>query len=146
MEPLSGIPISQKDTYCLEMVQRKSARFLQSDYRHRSIVIRMLEGLKWGSLKDQRIICLLTIVFKILNIELAIPSEEFFEFNCTRTRHGHPKKLTRYQHKTDMLKYDFAPRTIPEWNDLPEEVVESKYIDCFRNVIWHNLLGQSPSF
>ncbi len=114
---------TQKDTYCLEMVQRKSARFVQSDYRHRSSVTRMLEGLKWESLKDWCTICQLTMVFKILNREVAIPSEDFFEFNCTRTRHGHPKKLTRYQPKTDVLKYAFAPWTIPEWNDLPEEVV-----------------------
>ncbi len=106
------------------MVQRKSARFVQSDYRHRSSVTRMLEGLKWEFLKDRRTICRLTMVFKILNGEVAIPSQEFFEFNCTRTRHGHPKKLTRYQPKTDVLKYTLAPITIPEWNDLTEEVVD----------------------
>ncbi len=35
-------PYTQKDTYCLEMVQRKSARFVPSDYRHRSSVTRVL--------------------------------------------------------------------------------------------------------
>ncbi len=95
-------PYTQKDTYRLEMVQRKSACFVQSDYRHRSSVIRMLGGLNWESLKDRHTICRLTMVFKILKGEVAIPSEEFFEFNCTRTRHGHPKKLTRYQPKPDV--------------------------------------------
>ncbi len=107
-------PYTQKDTYHLEMVQRKPAHFVQSDYRHRSSVTRMLEGLKWESLKDRCTICRLTMVFKILNGEVAIPLEEFFEFNCTRTRHGHPMKLTRYQPKPDVLKYAFAPWTIPE--------------------------------
>ncbi len=36
------------------------------------------------------------MVFNFLNGEVAIPSEEFLEFNCTRTR---------YQPKTDVLKY-----------------------------------------
>ncbi len=86
------------------------------------------------------------MVFKILNEEVAIPLEEFFEFNCIRTRHGDPKKLTRCQPKTDVLKYAFAPRTIPELNNLPEGVVGSKSIDSFRNAIRHHLFGQSPSF
>ncbi len=77
------------------------------------------------------------MVFKILNREVAIPSEEFFEFNYTLTRHGHPKRLRRYQPGIDVLKHAFAPGTIPEWNDLPEEIVGSKSIDSF------NLLGQS---
>ncbi len=60
-------PYTQKHTYLLEMVLMKSAHFVQSDYKHRSSVTRMLEGLKWESLKDQRTICQLTMVFKILN-------------------------------------------------------------------------------
>ncbi len=85
-------PYTQKDTYHLEIVQRKSARFVLSNYRHRSSVTSILAGLKWESLQDRRTICRLTMVFKILNGEVAIPSEEFFEFNFTRTRHGHPMK------------------------------------------------------
>ncbi len=57
-----------------------------------------------------------------------------------------PQKLTRYYPKTDVLKYAFAPRTIPELNDLPEAVVGSKSIDSFRNAIRHQLFGQSSSF
>ncbi len=132
-------------TLVVLQMRNTSTHFVQSDYRHRSSVTRMLEGLKWESLKDRRTICRLTIVFKILNGEVAIPSEEFFEFNCNRTRHGHLKKLTIYQPKTDMLKYALAPRTIPEWNDLLEEVGGSKSIGNFRNAIWHHRLGQSPS-
>ncbi len=30
-------PYTQKETYRLEMVQRKSAHFVQSDYRHRVV-------------------------------------------------------------------------------------------------------------
>ncbi len=110
------------------MVQRKSAHIPQSDYRCRSSVSKMLEGLLWKSKKNQRTIFQLTIVFTLFNIEVIIPSEEFFGFNCTRSRNGYSKKLTKYQPKTDMLKYAFDPWTIPVCNDMPEEVVEPKPI------------------
>ncbi len=44
-------PYTQKDTYRLEMVQRKSARFEQSDYRHRSSVTRQFRRTEVGVLK-----------------------------------------------------------------------------------------------
>ncbi len=72
-------PYTQKDTHRLKMVERMSAFFVQSDYRHRSSVTRMLEGLNWESLKERCTICQLTMVFKILNREMAIPSKEFCE-------------------------------------------------------------------
>ncbi len=139
-------PYTKKDTYHLEMVQRKSARFVQSDYRCRSSVTRMLEGLNWESLQDWPTICWLNLDFKILNGDMAIPSQQFFEFNCTRTGHDHPQKVTRYQPKIDVFNYAFAPRTISEWNNLPEEVVWSKSMDSFRNAFRQHLLGQSPFF
>lgn len=37
-------------------------------------------GLQWESLKDPHTICRLTMVFKILKGEVAIPLEEFVEF------------------------------------------------------------------
>ncbi len=101
-------------------------------------VTKMFQGLQWVSLKDKRTICWLTIVFKILNGEVAIPSQQFSELNYTITRHGHPKKLTRYQPQMDVLTYVFAPPAIPVWNDLPEKLVESRSIDSFRIAIWHH--------
>ena len=49
----------------------------------------------------------------------------------SRTNNGQnydiPTCATRYR------QMSFFPRTIPEWNKLPQEVVTAKTLDCFKS-------------
>ena len=38
---------------------------------------------------------------------------------------------TREHCRTQYQQYSFLPRTIRDWNDLPQEVIEAKTIDTF---------------
>ena len=52
-------------------------------------------------------------------------------FVC-RTRHSHNFKLVPYQPRNDVYKYSFLPRTVPEWNRLDDEIIETDCVEEFK--------------
>ena len=36
----------------------------------------------------------------------------------------------------DCFKYSFFPRTIPEWNQLPLDVIHADSLDSFKNLLY----------
>ena len=55
----------------------------------------------------------------------------------TENRSSHRKNnIQRYNIPSCMTQYrqmSFFPRTIPEWNSLPQEIVAAKSLDCFKS-------------
>ena len=41
-----------------------------------------------------------------------------------------------YQQTIDCFKYSFFPRTIPEWNQLPLDVIHADSLDSFKNLLY----------
>ena len=54
----------------------------------------------------------------------------------TETRSSHRKNNTHSYNipycRTQYRQMSFFPRTIPEWNSLPQEIVAAKSLDCFK--------------
>jgi hypothetical protein len=48
-----------------------------------------------------------------------------------RQRKGHNQQLTLPHCRTQYQQASFLPRTIRDWHDLPQDVVEAKTIDTF---------------
>ena len=44
---------------------------------------------------------------------------------------GYWKQFSQPHCRTQYQQYSFLPRTIRDWNDLPQEVIEAKTIDTF---------------
>ena len=44
----------------------------------------------------------------------------------------HNFKLTPYQPNIDLYKFSFLPRTVPEWNRLDDEVIQSNCVETFK--------------
>ena len=65
-------PHLQKDKYKLDMVQRRSARYVTNTYRNRSSVSEMLEQLNWVSLEERRKRARLSMLCKIKNNDVNI--------------------------------------------------------------------------
>ena len=100
------------------MVQRRAARFVLNDYYRLSSVTKMLSNLQWPSLQTRRKLCRLSLMYKIVNNLSALSSETY---------------LT-------IFKYSFFPRSVPEWNDLPESVINSNSFDVFKgNIKAHSM-------
>ena len=53
--------------------------------------------------------------------------------NERRTRRIHAFKFLVPRAKKDIFKFPFFPRTINEWNSLPEDIVNTTSVDSFKS-------------
>jgi len=86
----------------------------------------MMQQLNWYSLQDRRIQSKLVMFYKIIN-NLDV---DFNSYLIPQTR-GHHLKFRQMQTRTNYFLYSFLPATIPEWNSLPANVVNSISVDKF---------------
>jgi hypothetical protein len=50
-----------------------------------------------------------------------------------QTRHSHTKSFQIPSCKTEYRKESFFPRTITDWNKLPENIINSTSLDSFKS-------------
>ena len=87
----------KEDIYKVEMIQRRAARFVFNNYNLTDSVTSMLQSLKWPTLEARRRFLKLTLMFKILNKQIHIPTNNF-QLVTTYTR--------GYQHHHTHLQYN----------------------------------------
>ena len=117
----------------IEKVQRRSARYVLNDYSSDSSVTAMINHLNWESLEDRRNKASLHTFYKMFNNLTMIPYIQYVQFSTvTSTRYSHPFKLIPILAKKNPLKYSFLSRTIPLWNQLPQDLQgEQQLINFF---------------
>ena len=72
-------------------------------------------------------------LFKCVNEIDKIDRHDFVELDMTkRTRDSHDLKLRIPGCTTDVGKFSFPARSIPDWNRLPESVVRARNIHSFK--------------
>ena len=103
----------------------------------------MIHNLKWTNLATRRSGNRLNMIYKILNDQTAITPNNFFELNKTQTRKKHNLTLRTYQPRGNIDKFAFVQRSIPEWNTLPNAVVQANSTEQFR-VLLEKHLQQNP--
>ena len=118
----------------LEKVQRRAARFTLCDYNRTSSVGAMLQQLAWPTLAVRRKNARLAMLYKIQNDLVKIDRGKYLEPKCHRfpTRKENSHAFVVPTSDRDYHKYSFFPRTIREWNVLPESIVRSGTIDAFK--------------
>merc|ERR1712016_461200 len=94
----------------------------------------MLNQLRWEPLAERRKSLRLTMLFKIMNGMVCIPANEYTKLNTCATRNNstNTQTIIPYSCRLDTYKDSFFPRTIEEWNKLPEDSVKSKTIEQFK--------------
>ena len=106
----------------LEDVQKRSARFITSDYSYEpGSMTRIYEELKLPPLAERRKNNRLILLFKGLNNRASIPIE-ILSRPTRYTKNMHQEHLNRIYARTDILKYSFLPKTITDWNSLPPDI------------------------
>ena len=116
----------------LEAVQRRAARFVVNRYHNTSSVTAMIQALQWPSLQHRRKIARLAMLKKILDHEAAF-SRDKIKLAPNRSRRAHPHQLVKIQGKQLYRTNSFLPKTIREWNDLPEETMAADTLDTFKS-------------
>ena len=129
-------PHCDKDIQCMERVQRRAARFAANCYSRYHSVTDMMQKLNWPTLKQRRNESKLVMMYKIIHgyvhIQSTLPLVQSFTNGVTR---GHHNKYLQPATRTDVYKYSFFPSAIKLWNTLPEELIDAKTIDEFKNLL-----------
>ena len=122
-------PISNQ-TLCdsLEMVQRKGARFVHSNWSWDSSPKRMICDLNWKPLEYHRKVDSVVVLHDIREGKLAIPGilpKLAWDSNKFQPLHG---RVIAYRDS-------FIPATVKWWNELPNDILNLKYREKFKLAI-----------
>ena len=123
----------------VEMVQRRSARYVCNRYHNTSSVTNMLDELAWPTLEARRSNARLCMMYRIIHGLVAIPFDHLFIPSQSRSR-GHDQRFIVTRTRLNIYRDSFLPRTIRDWNSLSQSLVSSKSLDQFKC----ELAKQSP--
>ena len=154
-------PYLKKDINQLEQVQRKALRFMYNDYKNYTpgSIDKLQKKSQLPSLQDRRKAIRLTFMYKVVEgLVPAMPTSTFILFNKPG-RQIRVRKDTNFitknainnyvrnnnrsikipDSKTEQYRHSFFVQTAVDWNQLPDQVVQSKSLDTFKKQLEKNL-------
>ena len=75
------------------------------------------------------------MLFKVVHGLVAVPPEGHIEKSVSRTRAKNSERLKVYSPSTEIFKHSFFPKTIKDWNNLPDSAVLAATVDTFKEEI-----------
>ena len=113
-------PHTTKNIDKVEMVQRRCARYVTSNYARTSSVSSMLEDLNWPTLQTRRHNTSLAMMYRIRYGLVDIRWEDHLSgaSEATLKTRGHSSRFTLPHCKTQVYASSFIPRTSRDWNNL----------------------------
>ena len=97
-----------------------------------------LEYLQLPTLKFRRIRGDMIETFKILNEKYDPDITPCLQLSKISNTRGNSLKLSVERTKYNLRKYSFAPRVVSLWNSLPDSIVLSESLNCFKNALDHH--------
>ena len=125
-------PYIEQNQDKLEMVQRRAARYVFNDYSRFSQFSPMLQQLGWRSLMQRRADIQFVFFYICLHGLVAIDLSNDLFPQTWETRGNHSQSYICPSDTRNYVNYSFLPRTIVQWNKLPETVVTSPSLDTYR--------------
>ena len=94
----------------------------------------MMNSLGWKPLAERRRELRLTLLFKILNDLVVLPTDPLdLYLNPRKQRKSNSKALNYIHCNTDIFKNSFVPKTIKDWNSLADQCVTAKSLSQFKS-------------
>ncbi len=119
------------------MVQHRAARFVTGNYDYQpGSMTTIMDTLKWPTLETRRTVNRLVLFHKILYHQLAAEIPQYYLVTSRRTRHSHSASILQPQCKTSAYEFSFYPRTIRDWNRLPDNMVTDTDSNSFKEQLW----------
>ena len=129
-------PVTQRNIYELEMVQRRAARFVTGNYRTTCSVTKMLQDLQWPTLQDRRRKAKVTMLYRTVHHLVAIPSHTYLvPRGASLPTRGHDIRFLLPYSRIQSHQQSFFPSAIRLWNDLPSAAVNATTLDGFKDSI-----------
>ena len=99
----------------------------------RTHIQQLLDDTGLSSLEQRRRDARLTMLYKIVHGFVAITLDELgLERPDRRTRAAHRYKFKEKQARSNLRKFSYVNRTVPEWNRLPADIAEVESLDVFK--------------
>ena len=124
-------PHCKKDIDKIEKIQRRAARFVLHRYKKTDSVSSMLKELNWETLEHRRKKARLTMLYKIHNGQVHVKFNKMIRLKERTGRRGHTEMYERVTNRTKYRDNTFLPRTIREWNSLPQSTVQAPSTGSF---------------
>ena len=140
-------PYTQNNINRLEQINTRAARFIANNYtRTPGITTHIKQHLNIQPLAHRRQTHRLHIMYKITNNHIDIAKHEYLHpSNARNTRNSHTHKYITYHSGTDSFKHSFFPRTIRDWNKLPQDIIDSPTIHSFTNRLHKHLTSNTQN-
>ena len=130
-------PYQQNDIHRLEMVQRRAARYVTNRYHSTSSVSSMIEQLEWTTLQERRKHSRLLMMYQLKNNIVRVDASSKLIPNEQPSRNNNEQALRIPSCKTTVRNDSFYPRTIKEWNTLPNCAVSALSPESFKGQLRH---------
>ena len=118
-----------------EMVQRRTARWTLKRYHNTSSTSSMLLDLGWTSLEQRRADLRLTFLYKIHKGHVPIEASKHLRPMKCRSRHSHSNSFIPLSTSTSSHRLSFYPRTITQWNSLPQSIFDNDDLTSFKHSV-----------
>ena len=122
-------PYTAENIRKLEMVQRRAARLVYSNYQTTSSVSAMLSHLNWMPLQERRAQAKAVMMYRVVNQQIDIPSQILVP--TISPRGNNISYLVPYA-RTLTYQKSFFPDGIRIWNSLPSVAVCAPSVDSFK--------------
>ena len=133
-------PYTKKAKYQIEMVQRRSARWVCNSYRYGPNTTgptEMISLLGWPTLEARRRAARLCLMYKMANNLVLMSYRALLSQYPYVTKNMPPHAFLPMDKMPPKLYYStsFFPRTIAEWNSLPHSVANAPSLEAFRSAV-----------
>lgn len=112
----------------IEMVQRRAARFVMSNYRRDQSVTVMIKSLQWDSLRSRREAHCMGLFDKFVTLANSHLVEGIFRRNLRGGRHCHSNSLMEIHARSDPYYWSYFLHAIRRWNSLPKDSLKLQEI------------------
>ena len=126
------VPVGYQSV-CLQSLSSTTGWIFRKCLGSPGAVTKMLRDLEWESLADRRQTSRLVILYKALNGHLSLPIGNLAQPINITSRHTNSKGFKQMKAVKDVYKYSFLPRTIIDWNLLPDSIVSLQTTNQFKN-------------
>ena len=92
----------------------------------------MIQSLEWTSLADRRKVRRISILQQARLDHLSLPIGNLLQPVQRQSRHLHSNAYATLSANKDCYKYSYFPRTIIDWNFLPEHLTQIELISQFK--------------
>ena len=128
-------PYRQNQIDSIEKIQRRAVRFICGNYNREDSVTKMRQEIGLLSLEERRKQSRLIMMYKVVNHHTAIPLPDYIRPRARVTRSQQQHRFTRLSSTSDSYKFSFFPRTLKDWDGLPQHIIELPTLEQFKEAI-----------